>query len=117
MHRWWHVDDASFPLPFLSELEVTDMAPPPAEVSIITTYRCHMRCRMCHIWANPTERRREIEAKELEILPKLKFANLTGGEPFVRRDLEDIVEVLTQKAPRIVISTWGWYTERICRLA
>ena len=96
---------------------MTDMAPPPAEVSIITTYRCHMRCRMCGIWANPTDRRREIGAKELEVLPQLKFANLTGGEPFVRRDLEDIVEVLTRKAPRIVISTSGWYTERVCRLA
>ncbi len=96
---------------------MTDMTRPPAEVSIITTYRCHMRCRMCRIWANPTDRRREIGAKELEVLPPLKFANVTGGEPFVRRDLEDIVEVLTRKAPRIVISTSGWYTERICRLA
>ena len=43
--------------------------------------------------------------------------NVTGGEPFVRRDLEDIVEVMMKKSPRIVISTSGWHSERIFKLA
>lgn len=92
-------------------------APHPTDVSIITTYRCQMRCKMCDIWANPTDKQREISAKELEALPSFKFVNITGGEPFVRRDLEDIVEVMFTKSPRIVISTSGWHTERIVRLA
>jgi Fe-coproporphyrin III synthase len=89
----------------------------PTDVSIITTYRCQMRCKMCDIWENPTDQQREITAKDLEILPNFKFVNITGGEPFVRRDLEDIVEVMFRKSPRIVISTSGWHTERIFRLA
>ncbi len=89
----------------------------PTDVSIITTYRCQMRCKMCDIWENPTDSKREIQAKELEMLPKFKFVNITGGEPFVRRDLEDIVEVMFKKSDRIVISTSGWHTDRIIKMA
>lgn len=92
-------------------------APNPTDVSIITTYRCQMRCKMCDIWENPTDKKREITPKELEILPSFKFVNITGGEPFVRRDLEDIVEVMMKKSPRIVISTSGWHTDRIFKMA
>ena len=89
----------------------------PTDVSIITTYRCQMRCKMCNIWENPTRKNEEITAKDLEILPKFKFANITGGEPFVRLDLEDLIEVMYTKADRIVISTSGWHTKKIIRLA
>ncbi len=89
----------------------------PTDVSIITTYRCQMRCKMCDIWENPTDKKLEITAKELEILPKFKFVNITGGEPFVRRDLEDIVDVMYKKSDRIVISTSGWHTDRIIKMA
>lgn len=89
----------------------------PTDVSIITTYRCQMRCKMCDIWENPSDSKKEIQARELEMLPNFKFVNITGGEPFVRRDLEDIVEVMYKKAPRIVISTSGWHTDRIIKMA
>lgn len=89
----------------------------PTDVSIITTYRCQMRCQMCNIWKNPTDENMEITPKDLEILPSLKFANVTGGEPFQRRDLEDLIYVLFTKAPRVVISTSGWHFERIIKLA
>lgn len=89
----------------------------PTDVSIITTYRCQMRCKMCNIWENPSRKSEEITAKDLEILPSFKFANITGGEPFVRNDLEDIIEVMYSKADRIVISTSGWHTKKILKLA
>lgn len=54
---------------------------------------------------------------EMERLPKVKFINITGGEPFVREDLEEIIEVAFRKSPRVVISTSGWFEERIIRLA
>lgn len=96
---------------------MTKPAALPTDVSIITTYRCQMRCKMCDIWENPTDKQREISAKDLEILPQFKFVNITGGEPFVRRDLEDIVEVMSRKSSRIVISTSGWHTDRILKMA
>lgn len=89
----------------------------PTDVSIITTYRCQMRCKMCNIWQYPSDLKKEIQARDLEILPKLKFANITGGEPFQREDLEDIVEVAFKKADRVVISTSGWHEEEILKMA
>ncbi|MEG0012428.1 MAG: radical SAM protein [Muribaculaceae bacterium] len=89
----------------------------PTDASIILTYRCPMQCKMCNIWKNPTDIKQEIQPEELKALPKLKFINLTGGEPFIREDLEEIVRICYTKAPRIVISTSGWYEERIIALA
>ena len=89
----------------------------PTDVSIITTYRCQMRCKMCNIWENPTDSSKELTPKDLEKLPGFKFVNITGGEPFVRRDLEDIVEVMYRKSDRIVISTSGYHHNRIFKLA
>ncbi len=89
----------------------------PTDASIITTYRCQMRCKMCNIWEYPTDVNKEIQPKELEKLPKLKFINLTGGEPFQRKDLEDIVAVCFEKAPRVVISSSGYHYDKIIELA
>lgn len=89
----------------------------PTDISIITTYRCPMRCKMCNIWQNPTDIKEEIKAADLEMLPSFKFVNITGGEPFIREDLGEIVEVMFRKSPRIVISTSGWYDDRVIDLA
>jgi len=91
--------------------------PQPTDLCVITTYRCPMRCKMCNIWENPTEKTKEIKPEELQLLPKVKFINLTGGEPFIREDLEEIVEVCYTKSPRVVISTSGWYEDRVVALA
>lgn len=45
------------------------------------------------------------------------FTNITGGEPFIRQDLKDIVRELYKKSDRIVISTNGFFTDRIIDLA
>ena len=50
-------------------------------------------------------------------MPKVKFINITGGEPFIREDLAEIVEVAFRKAPRVVISTSGWFEDRVIALA
>ena len=76
-----------------------------------------MLCRMCNIWQNPTDRQEEIKASDLRSLPRLKFINLTGGEPFIREDLAEIVEECYRHTDRIVISTSGWYDERVTALA
>lgn len=93
------------------------MAKLPTDISIITTYRCPMRCKMCNIWKNPTDKQEEIKADDLRMLPNFKFVNITGGEPFIREDLGEIVEVMSSKSPRIVISTSGWFDDRIIDLA
>ncbi len=89
----------------------------PTDASIILTYRCPMQCKMCNIWQYPTDRKEEIKASDLRSLPKLKFINLTGGEPFIREDLIEIVEECYRHTDRIVISTSGWFEDRVIALA
>ena len=72
---------------------------------------------MCDAWLNPTKSEEEITVKDIEKLPSgLRFINITGGEPFIRRDIAEIIEVLRHKTKRIVISTNGFFTERIVEL-
>lgn len=91
--------------------------PQPTDASIILTYRCPMQCKMCNIWHHPTRKEEELKATDLRKLPQLKFINLTGGEPFVRDDLEEIVEECYRHTSRIVISTSGWLEDRVIALA
>lgn len=85
--------------------------------SIIVTYRCPMRCKMCNIWENPTRKEEEFQPALLQKLPRMNSVNITGGEPFVREDIEEIVRILMTKTDRIVFSTSGYYSDRILALA
>lgn len=85
--------------------------------SIIVTYRCPMRCKMCNIWNNPTKVSEEFKPELLEKLPNVNSINITGGEPFVREDIEEIVKILRKKTKRIVFSTSGFFSDRILALA
>lgn len=87
------------------------------DASIIVTYRCPMHCKMCNIWDNPTKVSEEFKPELLKKLPKLNTVNITGGEPFVREDIENIVKILFTKTTRIVFSTSGFYSDRIIQLA
>lgn len=88
------------------------------DASIIVTYRCPMRCKMCNIWDNPTEKSEEFKPEMLLKLPNnLNAVNITGGEPFVREDIEEIVKTLLTKTKRIVFSTSGFFSDRIIKMA
>ncbi|MDP8235271.1 MAG: radical SAM protein [Candidatus Erginobacter occultus] len=87
------------------------------EAAIITTYRCINKCLMCNIWKHPTRVEEEIKPAIIEKLPELEFANVTGGEPMLREDIDEIIGRLTTKAKRIVLSTNGYYTDKIVGLA
>ena len=68
------------------------------DISIILTYRCNSRCSMCHIWQHPTLPAEEVTPAILAKLPSgFHYLNLTGGEPTLRADLEQIVDLLHPK--------------------
>ena len=87
------------------------------EAAIITTYRCNCKCIMCNIWRYPTKTDNEFSPSLLKRLPNLKFANITGGEPILREDIEEIISILLEKSKRVVISTNGYFTDKIIRVA
>lgn len=88
------------------------------ECAVITTYRCNARCQMCSAWKNPSRAEEEITSDIIDKIPGgHKRLNITGGEPLLRRDIEDIVAVLDKKTSRLEISTNGYFTERIVNIA
>ena len=78
---------------------------------LAVTYRCNSRCAMCYIWKHPSKKEEEIGPQDLKTLPRMVRLNVTGGEPFLKEDLSDILEVVKKKAKRVVISSNGFFTK------
>jgi radical SAM protein with 4Fe4S-binding SPASM domain len=85
------------------------------------TDMCNSRCAMCGIWKKP--RHEELSVSEIKgiftgkLFSKLRWVNLTGGEPFMRSDFLQVVEAIS-KAPRlegIAIPSNGFMTEVIVK--
>jgi radical SAM protein with 4Fe4S-binding SPASM domain len=86
----------------------------PVDALLAVTYRCNARCRMCNIWR--TTPRKELEPKRWSNIPStLREVNVSGGEPFLRDDLPEIVSIVRAASPkaRIIISSNGIDPKRI----
>ena len=84
--------------------------------TVIVTYRCNAKSTMCNRYKVPSKPEEEISIETIRKLPEMYFTNITGGEPFIREDLKEIVRELYKKSDRIVISTNGFFTDRIVDL-
>ena len=88
------------------------------EACLIITYRCNAKCHMCNTWRHPSKESEEFGPELINKIPNtFKFINITGGEPFLRDDLEQIVKIALKKTKRMVISTNGYFTKKIVELA
>lgn len=84
------------------------------------TYRCNAKCVMCNIWEK--EEKKELSFQQLEqffnevvVKEHLESVNLTGGEPLLRTDLVEIVEMILRSCPKIeiiTINTNGYFTDK-----
>ena len=82
---------------------------------ICLTKRCNLRCKMCHIWQQPPSEEL-IDASLLartinnsKVLSKMPMLGFTGGEPFLRSDLSEIIIELFGKTniKKLIIATNG----------
>jgi MoaA/NifB/PqqE/SkfB family radical SAM enzyme len=88
------------------------------EACLIVTYRCNAKCYMCNTWRHPSRREEEFSPELVGKLPGgLQFINITGGEPFLRPDIQEIIAAALTKTKRLVISTNGYFTESIADAA
>ncbi len=86
----------------------------PTEAIIAVTLNCNARCVMCNIWQNRIPN--EVTPDFYKRLPSsLKEINITGGEPFLRPDLPEVIKTIHESCPqaRLVISTNGYLKKRI----
>lgn len=73
--------------------------------NLAVTYRCQCRCRTCNIWKTEETEREELVLEEYralfesDILGEVRSIQITGGEPFMRRDLPEIVSTIHASLP------------------
>ena len=77
------------------------------------TYRCNFRCKFCNYWKDPMGKLPEpgiekyaLGAKKLASFGTM-LISLAGGEPFIRKDLPQIVSEIAQDHMPFV-TTNGW---------
>lgn len=87
--------------------------PSPITLTYSVTNRCQSRCKTCNIWKvyrdNPTLKAKELTLDEIERIFKsmdhVYFFNISGGEPFLRKDLPEIVDLACKYLKPKVIHT------------
>ncbi len=84
------------------------------DLTVISTFRCNSKCQMCYIWQNPTDPKEEVSLETLAKLPGgFDNLNVSGGEPTLRKDLGEMVEILYPKARIMEISSNGLHPDRL----
>lgn len=84
------------------------------DLTVISTFRCNSKCQMCYIWKNPTEPKEEVSLETLSKLPGgFDNLNVSGGEPTLRKDLGEIIDIVYPKARITEISSNGLHPERL----
>ncbi|MBN2458071.1 radical SAM protein [Candidatus Woesearchaeota archaeon] len=83
------------------------------------TDMCNSRCRMCNIWKKrPKDELKIDDIRKIfksRLFSGLRWVNLTGGEPFLRKDIIDVVNALNSISTLegIAIPSNGFMTDRI----
>ncbi len=92
----------------------------PRMMTYIVTFTCNARCTMCDSWKKEPEDELSIEEVDriFRQVGRLDAIRLTGGEPFVRKDLQEIYDLGVERLRPYVmhITTNGFLTDRIVKL-
>ncbi|MCB0076013.1 MAG: radical SAM protein [Anaerolineales bacterium] len=89
----------------------------PFSIVVSVSFRCNSKCKTCDVWRRPND---DMSAEEWrKVFHKLGrtpfYITFTGGEPFLRKDLDELVIAAYEECrPEVVtIPTNGILTERI----
>ena len=83
------------------------------------TSRCNLKCSHCFYHDSLNKKFNELTVDELDKITKtmdpILSLILTGGEPYLRHDLDKIVKIFYEntKVPIITIPSNGWYLEKM----
>jgi len=88
------------------------------------TWKCSAKCNHCFIWKKPDSFEFSIAQLEALLQPRSLFKDvqniiLTGGDPFEREDIKDIIYFFSQLCPNASISTPtnGYHYDRVIETA
>ncbi len=98
---------------FFKKIKNTDNSPI-KDIVLAITYKCNSHCQSCNIWKN--QKYFSYKPIDYNKLPRMvKNINISGGEPFLRNDLLEVVKTISRRSPgaNIVISTNGFLLSEI----
>ena len=89
----------------------------PSIMTLSVTDKCNSRCLTCNIWKKRPKNELTLEEykKIFDSLDRLLWVTITGGEPFLRKDISQIIKLLNEKTkPKLLtIATNGILTHSI----
>ncbi|NOX63905.1 MAG: radical SAM protein [Chloroflexi bacterium] len=89
----------------------------PFSVVISVSYRCNSKCRTCDVWRKPNDDMTIDEWDQVfaSLGRSVEYLTFTGGEPFLRKDLDELVLSGHRhcRPSYITIPTNGLLTDRI----
>jgi MoaA/NifB/PqqE/SkfB family radical SAM enzyme len=94
--------------------------PSPPFLILFINSICNMKCEHCFYWQN-LNRRDDLTKDEMFALSRslgqIENLNLSGGEPFLRREFAEICRQFIQhnQVRQIYVPTNGYYTDKIVR--
>jgi MoaA/NifB/PqqE/SkfB family radical SAM enzyme len=93
----------------------------PYKVTFVATYHCNFRCEMCNIWQKKSVN--EMTPDEVGLFfdrwPQFRWVHLTGGELFMRRDIDDLVAAIQKNCRSMFLlnfPTTGWFGDKTLSL-
>lgn len=105
----------------LSKYKEGELFDPPL-VHLLVTNKCNLKCRHCFNWeANNNKSMKDLTFEEYQkitdTMGRIGVMMVCGGEPFLKDDLPEIVNlfVVKNKAQRFGFSTNGFNTEKTIR--
>lgn len=92
----------------------------PYKVTFALTYRCNLRCKYCKTWARPEKDELSLDEIKsvLNSLLGLRWLHFTGGEIFLREDIEEILNfsIDNKRLAVMTLPTNGFFTDRILKI-
>jgi len=88
----------------------------PSFCTFLITWQCNSKCKMCNIWKKDKgDELNLVEIKNIFSQIRLNAIRISGGEPFLREDLVEIVNIIQEYSrPNLFhITSNGFLTNRI----
>jgi len=89
----------------------------PTSVIFFITNKCSLKCSHCFYWKKLNKKQDELTLEQIKkIVNSFKDSDgivLTGGEPFLRKDLFDVCRILDKKFRKLSIATNGYCSGRV----
>ncbi len=93
--------------------------PTAKDIILFVTDRCNMRCAHCMFWRKIDDPGPEMTLEQYQRIaqtaPPLRTVSITGGEPFLRKDLPEIIESFYRenRSHNVQVNTNGLLMERM----